>query len=50
MRGGLRSGTRRDRVIMAAGEFKDALQNRSQVELTVTGRKSLLLCARPSTD
>lgn len=40
MRGGLLSGARRDRVIMAAGEFKDALQNGSQVELTVTGRKS----------
>jgi hypothetical protein len=40
MRGGLLSGARRDRVIMAAGEFKDALQNRSQVEFTVTGRKS----------
>jgi deazaflavin-dependent oxidoreductase (nitroreductase family) len=36
-----------DRLTMADGEFKDALQGRSEVDLTVTGRKSGNESTRP---
>jgi deazaflavin-dependent oxidoreductase (nitroreductase family) len=40
-------GPGRDWLTVADGEFKDALQGRSEVDLTVTGRKSGNQSTRP---